>query len=323
MKYLSIVALFIIAKVSHTEGFANSRTDWFKKDYNIGADSSRKVSRDSSQLKNNSIKFTYKREHYITDSFPGAQRSNFAALDPYPYNFAQMTDTFDIVVRDSDNNYNFCLPLKKWRLTSGFGPRNMFGSRFHYGIDAELKVGDSVLAALPGIVRIVRNDRYGYGNFIVIAHKGGLETLYGHLSAHAVEQGQFVEAGELIGYGGSTGRSTGPHLHFEFRFLGEQFDPSRVISPLDGSLYSSRITLTPEWFAHLNPNQEKQVAHKHNHDHDHGTENGATRQYHTIRLGDTLGHIAIRYSTSVQALCRLNGLSPYTLLRPGQKIKVS
>lgn len=291
----------------------------------------KKIALDSTALKNHPYKFVFRREHHFPDTFRTfSLRSQ--VLDPYEYNFAQSADTFDIVLKGETPAQSFHLPLSKWRLTSGFGPRYMFGSRFHYGVDAEVKTGDSVLSVLPGVVRVVRNDRYGYGNFIVVAHQGGLETLYGHLSAHAAEPGQYVNAGDLIGYAGSTGRSTGPHLHFELRFLGEQFDPCKVISPVDGSLYSSRTTIMPEWYAHLNPNGARKLAQTHDHDHSHdaapaagaGTEvASATTQYYTVQLGDTLGHIALRYATSVQNICRLNGISPYTLLRPGLRLKIS
>ncbi|MDE5963086.1 MAG: M23 family metallopeptidase, partial [Alistipes sp.] len=96
-----------------------------------------------------------------------------------------------------------------------FGPRRR---RQHQGIDLPLKTGDPIYATFSGRVRISQYNYGGYGNLIIIRHDNGLETYYGHLSERLVEANQWVEAGQIIGLGGSTGRSTGPHLHFETRY---------------------------------------------------------------------------------------------------------
>ncbi|MBF0976287.1 MAG: M23 family metallopeptidase, partial [Bacteroidetes bacterium] len=99
--------------------------------------------------------------------------------------------------------------------------------RYHYGTDIGLKVGDSIVSVFDGTVRIVSYDAHGYGNYIVVRHNNGLESLYAHLSQTIAVENQKVKAGELIGLGGNTGRSTGPHLHFEFRFLGNPFNTKK------------------------------------------------------------------------------------------------
>ena len=95
----------------------------------------------------------------------------------------------------------------------------------HNGLDIKVYIGDTIRAAFSGRVRIVRYERSGYGKYVVIRHDNGLETIYGHLSKQLVKEDQFVKAGEVIGLGGNTGRSTGSHLHFETRLLGQVINP--------------------------------------------------------------------------------------------------
>ena len=119
-----------------------------------------------------------------------------------------------------------------FRLTWYGRMNSVFGSRWgrqHEGLDLHLNFGDSVVAAFDGIVRYAKSNSGGYGNCIVIRHKNGLETLYGHLSRIKISENQFVKSGDLIGLGGSTGHSTGPHLHFETRYKGISFDPQLLI----------------------------------------------------------------------------------------------
>ena len=113
-------------------------------------------------------------------------------------------------------------------VSSGYGYRyNPFGGRggeFHPGVDFKGATGDEVYATAGGVVE--KSDWYaGYGLAVVIRHENGLSTLYGHLSRVNVGDGQRVKAGDVIGYLGSTGRSTGPHVHYEIRKDGIDIDP--------------------------------------------------------------------------------------------------
>ena len=117
----------------------------------------------------------------------------------------------------------FAMPTPSRVITSKFGPR---WHRQHQGLDIKVYIGDTIRAAFDGKVRVVRYDRNGYGNYVVIRHPNGLETLYGHMSKHLVVDDQIVRAGEPIGLGGNTGRSTGSHLHFETRLVGKAIDPA-------------------------------------------------------------------------------------------------
>ena len=127
--------------------------------------------------------------------------------------------------------YGFCSPIgENWRnvVTSEFGYRRdpFTGERKgHSGMDLAVPTGTSVRAALPGTVTVSTYNRGGYGYYVMIDHGSGLSTLYGHNSQLLARVGQTVEAGDVIALSGSTGRSTGPHLHFEVRINGERTNP--------------------------------------------------------------------------------------------------
>lgn len=113
-------------------------------------------------------------------------------------------------------------------VTSHYGYRPRFG-RMHYGTDIGLHVGDTIRAAFTGKVRLTKYEGRGYGYYVIIRHDNGMETVYGHLSRFLVKPDQEVKAGEPIALGGNTGRSTGPHLHFETRYLGIPINPAAII----------------------------------------------------------------------------------------------
>lgn len=117
-------------------------------------------------------------------------------------------------------------------VVSGYGNRihPIFGTvRFHAGVDFANHMGESIFAAASGTVTQVKY-REGYGNTIIVDHGGGWTTLYAHLSQFGASLGQQVEIGQTIGYVGSTGWSTGPHLHFEVRYRGSPRDPAKYLS---------------------------------------------------------------------------------------------
>lgn len=201
-----------------------------------------------------------------------------------------------------------------------YGPRRR---RQHQGVDLPLKTGDPVYATFCGRVRISQYNKGGYGNLIILRHDNGLETYYGHLSERLVEPGQWVEAGQIIGLGGSTGRSTGPHLHFETRYYGQSFDPERLIEFKSGMLCRETFLLKKSFFSiHSNAGQDfdDEIANEEE-DRKEAAEKAAMK-YHRIRSGDTLGGIARRYGTTVTNICRLNGIKSTTILRIGRSLRV-
>lgn len=150
-----------------------------------------------------------------------------------PYAGATIPDRKDIDVS------SYVSPLENIRITSKFGYRPRF-RRIHKGIDLGLHVGDTVRAAFDGKVRICRYERRGYGYYVVIRHDNGMETVCGHLSKFIVKPDDRVKAGDPIALGGNTGRSTGPHLHFETRYMGLPINPADIIDfenkvPINGT----------------------------------------------------------------------------------------
>jgi murein DD-endopeptidase MepM/ murein hydrolase activator NlpD len=112
------------------------------------------------------------------------------------------------------------------KINSEYGKR---WGRQHHGLDVDLNIGDTVVTAFDGVVRYAQFNKSGFGNCVVIRHKNGLETIYGHLCKIDVTENQFVKSGQHIGLGGTSGHSTGPHLHFEMRYKDYSFDPQLLI----------------------------------------------------------------------------------------------
>ena len=190
------------------------------------------------------------------------------------------------------------------RVTSKYGPRRR---RMHRGIDLKVQKGDTIRAAFDGKVRIRNYERRGYGYYLVIRHPNGLETIYGHLSKQLVHVNDIVHAGDPIGLGGNTGRSTGSHLHFETRFLGQAINPAEIVDFENGVPVHDTFV-----FRNVKINGRKSNIY---------TSSGDQLVYHRVKSGDTLGKIARIYGTSVSELCRLNGIKPTTVLRVGQSIR--
>ena len=229
-------------------------------------------------------------------------------------NTVSVPDTFRIDLS------GFCMPTTHTKITSKCGPR---WRRMHNGLDIKVYIGDTIRAAFDGRVRMVKYERRGYGKYVVIRHDNGLETYYGHLSERLVQSGEWVEAGQIIGLGGSTGRSTGPHLHFETRYYGQAFDPERLIDFESGILRRQTFLLKKSFFdIRSNAGQDfDDEAEVEKADKKEAAERAAVT-YHTIKSGDTLGALARRYGTTVSKLCSLNGIKSTTILRLGRKLRV-
>jgi len=191
------------------------------------------------------------------------------------------------------------------KITSKYGSRRR---RMHHGTDIKVVVGDTIRAAFEGKVRVKSFVRRGYGNFLVIRHPNGLETVYGHLSKFLVTNNQIVKSGDPIGLGGNTGRSTGSHLHFETRFLGKDINPEEIIDFANGVPYKDEYVFHNIKIRGKNTNI-------------YATSPNAIA-IHQVKKGETLGHIAMKYGTSVSELCRLNGISKTSTLSIGQAIHI-
>ena len=140
--------------------------------------------------------------------------------------------------------YRFIWPEPSAQISQGFGPSSYwfeppYGAypHFHTGIDLVEPFGSPVYAADDGVIALVGKTTSGYGNYVVIAHAGGFDTLYGHLSTALVQVGQVVTQGTVVGLEGSSGSSTGPHLHFELRVNQRPVDPTPYLPPGPPSAY--------------------------------------------------------------------------------------
>ena len=188
----------------------------------------------------------------------------------------------------------YVMPTDSTRITDVYGYRPRRG-RSHFGIDIKVRTGDTIRAAFDGKVRISRYERRGYGHYLVIRHPNGLETVYGHLSKKLVAENDIVHAGDPIGLGGNTGRSTGSHLHFETRILGNAINPAYMFDF---------------------PNQKAVT--------DYYVYSKNTREvYYKVKSGDTLSRIAIKNETTVANICKLNGISRNAIIKVGQTLRVN
>lgn len=250
----------------------------------------------------------------------------------YAHRATALPDSFNINLR----HYHMPTPSKV--ITSNFGPR---WGRMHKGLDIKVYLGDTIRAAFSGKVRVVRYERNGYGNYVVIRHDNGLETIYGHLSKHLVKENMNVRAGDPIGLGGSTGRSTGTHLHFETRLCGVALNPALFFD-----FRAQDVTADNYMFRRSSIDKESARATKLRGKNDDkgykpsdvndgkvmaqtSQQNGkvsensyrGTVRYHKVEAGETLYSIARKRGVSVDELCKLNHIGKNKGVRAGQLIK--
>lgn len=198
----------------------------------------------------------------------------------------------------------FSFPLISNNLSSKFGWR---GKRFHSGVDITIKKGDTVYAVMEGKVRFAKYYK-GYGNVVVIRHSNGLESIYAHLSKILIKNNEYIDSGTPIGLGGATGKTTGPHLHFEFRFLGIPIDPSFIIDFNNMDLSTTFLIINKDIIC---PKKKHKLKKPH-----------YSYEYHTIKKGDNLYKIAKQYNTTIYHLQKINNLKPNSILKINQKIRI-
>lgn len=230
----------------------------------------------------------------------------------------------------------FHMPTENRLVTSHFGYRKTF-HRNHYGTDIKCYVGDTIRAAFSGKIRVVAYEGKGYGRYVIIRHSNGLETLYGHMSKQLVKEDQMVRAGDPIGLGGNTGRSTGAHLHFETRFLGKFIDPEKMFNfemqDVKGDCYLFRangncVLMNGNTVLAVNETEEvaenKEEESRNFQQQKIAVQKAKPRTHiHKVQKGESLFSIAKKYKTSVSELCRLNGITQKSTLRVGQILKHS
>lgn len=240
----------------------------------------------------------------VLDRLIKAEAYEYPAQDLYPEWSNEYAHKYtNVVMPDSlvIDLTGFCMPTENTKVNDIFGyrPRRR---RMHYGLDVKVERGDTIRSAFDGKVRYVSYQRRGYGHYVVIRHPNGLETLYAHLTKSLVAENEVVKAGDPIGLGGNTGRSTGTHLHFETRLLGKALNPALMFD-------FPNQDVTGDTYVYLKP--KKKVYDPSDPD-----------TYYKVRKGDSLGRIASRQGTTVKNLCKLNGITTKTVLRPGQILKL-
>lgn len=242
----------------------------------------------------------------------------------YAHRATALPDTFKINLR------GFCMPTDNRVVTSNFGAR---WGRQHKGIDVKVYIGDTIRAAFSGKVRIVRYEARGYGKYVVIRHGNGLETIYGHMSKHLVAENDVVEAGQPIGLGGNTGRSTGSHLHFETRLCGVALNPALMFD------FKNQDVVGDDYMFYRNTYQKESIIA--NRLRGVGGTGGSIEadedielaiaapaatyakdvKFHKVRKGETLASIARKRGTTIDAICKLNRIGRNIRLMPGQILK--
>ena len=220
----------------------------------------------------------------------------------------------------------FCMPHPGY-ITSPYGYRKRF-RRMHKGVDLKLNVGDTIRAAFDGRVRMTKYERRGYGYYVVIRHTNDLETVYGHLSRFLVEPDQYVKAGDPIALGGNTGRSTGPHLHFETRYMGFAINPAAIFDFANQTTHTDTYTFDKRTYQearNFSLADNARYAEKYRATYPQKTYKGSNSEgaaTYKVRKGDSLSRIASRNGTTVARLCRLNGIKTTSKLRIGQRLRL-
>lgn len=244
----------------------------------------------------------------------------------YAHRATELPDSFLI------NLKHFCMPTTSKVITSNFGRR---WGRMHKGIDVKVYIGDTIRSAFSGKVRIVKYEANGYGNYVVIRHYNGLETIYGHMSKHLVKENQIVKAGEPIGLGGNTGRSTGSHLHFETRLCGVALNPALMFDFRNQDVTGDTYMFHRDTYENESVLANKARGKSADDDEAVAEETSSSKsrkqssasssdiRYHKVKRGETLSSIAKKRGTTIDKLCKLNHISKRMRIRPGQILRYS
>ena len=305
--------------VIETEELPDENSDAAKSIYFNPAKKLSIVSEDTTTLNDGGTEIVEMSEEVLIDSSWVKVAGYYSIWDthrvnPYRVDGRSYRDSLKLRLVDPPRQRYAKMPLVTTPVTSGFAFR---GYRWHYGMDLDLDTGDSVKTVYDGVVRIQAWDGGGYGNYILVRHYNGLETIYGHLSKSLVTVGTFVKAGQLIGYGGSTGRSTGSHLHFEVRYQGNPINPTLMYDFPGYKLRKDNFTITSELF-----NYYSRAISRSRSSRSSGGQPSRARQTvtHRVRSGDTLSEVAEKYGVRVSTLRKLN--PGVRTLQPGKRLRI-
>lgn len=266
-----------------------------------------------------------------------AYKYNWDTLSIFSYRNVELADIPAVVeLKLVDSLGDFAAPIIG-RVSSKYGPRRRVS---HHGTDVPLRIGEPLLATFDGKVRYSMFNPGGYGHMVIIRHPNGLETWYAHLSKINTTVGDYVKAGQIIGYGGNSGNSYGSHLHFEMRYKDQSFDPEFLIDFESGQLRYQTFALEKSFFSIRS--RASEILEEEDYDFDLpgsllAETNDSTVKtvqkpkpqvqqtgtiYHKVVQGDNLGKIAGMYKVSVDQICRLNGISTKTILNLNRKLLI-
>ena len=339
-KTLAALAVLLIAGTAYAQSDSTARKAYGKESVPSGKSTSTPFA-DTLDTGNPEVKILLYQNHtwrYIKNPDIVTRKKVFTehwtqnVTNPYRISEESLPESFTLWIVDTLDSY--CCP-NKTTPSSKYGYRH---GRQHTGIDLPYPTGTPVYAAFDGKVRVA-DYVGGYGNLAVIRHENGLETFYGHCSELKVKVGDWVHAGDVIALGGSTGRSSGPHLHFETRYKGLSFDPLWLIDFQTGTLRHRLFRLKRSWFSpgarYYQVNDDEDIIAEGDEKDRIAAEEKARQEaaareaaaqaamrYHTVRQGDTLYGIARKYGTSVSTICRLNGIKETTTLQIGRRLRV-
>lgn len=249
------------------------------------------------------------------------------AIDAYRMDWDSFPEKEYIWLVDDSDHYHYP-GMDSIMVSSPFGYRH--GVR-HTGTDIRMPRGKEIYAAFDGKVRLAKSVS-GYGNLVIIRHESGLETFYAHMSQINVNVDDWVEAGQVIGLAGSTGRSSGPHLHFEVRYNGYAVDPAWLIDFENEGILRHRVFTLKKKYLTANSKyvpetdyDEETILLADEEDRKEAERLAAemkAAKYVTVKSGDTLYRIASNNGTTVANLCKLNNITTKTILKIGRKIRV-
>ena len=262
------------------------------------------------------------------------------AVDSMALHRLIQAESYESPAADLYNDWNNRYAHQASVLPDTFGAR---WGRQHKGLDIKVYIGDTIRAAFSGKVRIVRYEGKGYGKYVVIRHYNGLETIYGHMSKQLVTEDQEVRAGDPIGLGGNTGRSTGSHLHFETRLCGIALNPALMFDfknqdvvddyyVFRKSTYNREsaeatrlrgvggvavngdldIPMSRQFYASASTQPARAKS--------SNVKTHSTR-FHKVSKGETLSSIAKKRGMTVSAICKLNHIKSTSKIRPGQILR--
>ena len=206
------------------------------------------------------------------------------------------------------------------KVNSNYGYRARFG-RMHKGVDLHIRSNDTIYAAFDGKVRLTNYEAKGYGYYVILRHPNGLETVYGHLNRFLVKPNQSVKAGQPIALGGSTGRSTGPHLHFETRFMGYAINPNAIFDFANHTTHTDTYTFSKSTYQQARNYSPSRNLAKSERENPYKAATNVRATY-TVKRGDTLSAIAKSNGISATTLRRLNNMSSTDKIKVGQVLKL-